>query len=47
MEIEIPVERWFEVQIPSERLAVLVTSDGVEEVEPQSSLPNGEGTPPD
>jgi hypothetical protein len=45
VEIALPVERWFEFQ-PAERLAVLVTGAGVVEVEPESSTPSCEGTPP-
>ena len=44
VEIALPVERWFEFR-PAERLAVLVTRDGVVEVEPESSTPSCEGKP--
>lgn len=46
VEIDIPVERWFEVQVPADRFAVLVTKDGVLEIEPESSLPACDGVPP-
>ena len=47
VEIEIPVERWFEVQIPADHFVVLVTSDGAVEFDPEASLPACEGEPPE
>lgn len=43
--VEIPVERWFEVQMPADHFTVVVTGDGLTEVQPGSSLPPCEGMP--
>lgn len=46
VDIDIPVERWFEVQIPANHFMVLVTSEGVVEWDADSTLPPCEGEPP-
>ena len=45
-EIAIPVERWFEVQVPAIHHVVLVTSEQVGEIEESSPLPPCSGVPP-
>lgn len=43
--VDIPVERWFEVRIPADDFTIVVTSEGLSEVEPGSSPPACEGMP--
>ena len=43
--VEIQVERWFEVRVPADHFNVVVTGEGLSEVEPRSSLPPCEGMP--
>lgn len=46
VEIAIPVDPWFEVQVPANHHVVLVTSEQVAEIEESSPLPPCSGVPP-
>jgi hypothetical protein len=46
VDIEIPVERWFEARVPADHFTVVVTSEGVAEADAGTALPACGGMPP-